>query len=107
MKYDITIIGSGIGGLTCALELARNGYSVCVIEKHNQPGGYAHSFKRAGFEFDVSLHHIGGLSKGKSIHGLLKTLGILDKIGFTKKKNILSVRFPDGEKTVPNRPGAF
>ncbi|HPM46495.1 MAG TPA: FAD-dependent oxidoreductase [bacterium] len=107
MKYDITIIGSGIGGLTCALELARNGYSVCVIEKHNQPGGYAHSFKRAGFEFDVSLHHIGGLSKGKSIHGVLKTLGILDKIGFTKKKNILSVRFPDGEKTVPNRPGAF
>ncbi|HSW60591.1 MAG TPA: FAD-dependent oxidoreductase [bacterium] len=107
MKYDVTIIGSGIGGLTCALELARNGYSVCVLEKHNQPGGYAHSFKRGGFEFDVSLHHIGGLSKGKSIHGVLKTLGVLDKIGFTKKKNILSVRFPDGVKTIPNKPGAF
>lgn len=107
MRYDITIIGSGIGGLTSALELARNGYSVCVLEKHNQPGGYAHNFKRGGFEFDVSLHHIGGLSKGKSTHGVLKTLGVLDKIGFTKKKNIMSVRFPDGQKTIVNRPAAF
>jgi len=106
-KYDVAVIGSGLGGLTTALELARNGYKVAVFEQHRVPGGFAHNFKRKDFEIDVSLHHFGGLSQGKSIHGVLKTLGILDRINFKLKKDIMCVRFPDGEKTIPNHPGAF
>jgi all-trans-retinol 13,14-reductase len=106
-KFDIIVIGSGLGGLTCALEMARNGYKVCVIEKHISPGGYAHSFHRSGFTFDISLHHFGGLSEGNSIHGVLKTLGVLDKIKYRLNKNIMCVRFPDGEYTISNKPGTF
>jgi phytoene dehydrogenase-like protein len=56
-EYDATVIGSGLAGLTCANMLARNGYSVLLLEHHNQLGGLATWFKRRGGHiFDVSLH---------------------------------------------------
>ena len=32
-KYDIIIIGSGLGGLECGAILSKEGYHVCVLEK--------------------------------------------------------------------------
>ncbi len=55
-KYDIVVIGSGLGGLTCANRLARAGHSVLLLEHHIQLGGLATWFKRGGHIFDVSLH---------------------------------------------------
>ena len=49
---DVVVIGSGLGGLSCAALLARYGYSVVVCESHSIPGGCAHSFERAGYTFD-------------------------------------------------------
>lgn len=59
-KYDVIIIGAGIGGLTCGCYLAKAGMKVLIIEKHWQVGGYCTSFKRKGFTFDASVHYIGG-----------------------------------------------
>ena len=36
---EIIIIGSGIGGLTCAAMLARYGFDVVVCESHSIAGG--------------------------------------------------------------------
>ncbi len=55
-KYDIVIIGSGLGGLTSANRLAYCGYKVLLLEYHSQLGGLATWFKRKGHIFDVSLH---------------------------------------------------
>ncbi|HHB76200.1 MAG TPA: NAD(P)/FAD-dependent oxidoreductase [Desulfobulbus sp.] len=55
-KYDIIVIGSGLGGLTCANRLAGAGHSVLLLEHHIQLGGLATWFKRGGHIFDVSLH---------------------------------------------------
>ncbi|HHD56558.1 MAG TPA: FAD-dependent oxidoreductase, partial [Desulfobulbaceae bacterium] len=55
-KYDVVVIGSGLGGLTCANRLARAGHSVLLLEHHIQLGGLATWFKRGGHIFDVSLH---------------------------------------------------
>ncbi|MBD0270154.1 MAG: NAD(P)/FAD-dependent oxidoreductase, partial [Cyanobacteria bacterium Co-bin8] len=52
MTADILVIGSGIGGLSCAALLARYGNSVTVCESHSIAGGAAHSFERSGFTFD-------------------------------------------------------
>jgi phytoene dehydrogenase-like protein len=46
MKYDVIIIGAGLGGLTAGAKLAREGKKVIVIEQHSQPGGCATTFKR-------------------------------------------------------------
>ncbi len=55
--YDVVVIGSGLGGLTSANILARQGYSVLLLEHHYQLGGMATWFKRAGGHiFDISLH---------------------------------------------------
>ncbi len=55
-KYDVIVIGSGLGGLTCANRLARAEHSVLLLEHHTQLGGLATWFKRGGHIFDVSLH---------------------------------------------------
>ena len=46
MIYDAVILGSGLGGLQCAYILAKNGMSVCVLEKNANSGGCLASFKR-------------------------------------------------------------
>ena len=50
---NITIIGSGFAGLSTAAVLANKGYSVQVLEKHNQIGGRARQFSAKGFNFDM------------------------------------------------------
>ncbi|MGJ3243468.1 MAG: phytoene desaturase family protein [Opitutales bacterium] len=55
--YDVVVIGSGLGGLTSANYLARNGQSVLLLEHHYQFGGLATWFRRKGGHiFDISLH---------------------------------------------------
>ena len=55
-SYDVIVIGSGLGGLTCANRLAKAGHQVLLLEHHTQLGGLATWFKRGGHTFDVSLH---------------------------------------------------
>ena len=57
-KYDTIIIGSGIGGLTAAAFLSKEGKKVLVLERH-YTAGFTHIFKRNGYEWDVGIHYIG------------------------------------------------
>lgn len=54
--YDIVVVGSGLGGLTCANRLARCGHRILLLEHHHRLGGLATWFKRKGHIFDISLH---------------------------------------------------
>jgi all-trans-retinol 13,14-reductase len=65
--FDAIVIGSGLGGLTCASLLARFGKKVLILEKHSVPGGFTHSFSRKGFEWDVGVHYVGQVHKPNSI----------------------------------------
>ncbi|TAD92433.1 MAG: phytoene desaturase [Bacteroidetes bacterium] len=47
------VIGSGFAGLSAASFLARSGWQVTVLEKHNQPGGRARRLQAEGFSFDM------------------------------------------------------
>ncbi|WP_288262322.1 carotenoid isomerase [uncultured Prochlorococcus sp.] len=59
-NYDAIIIGSGIGGLVTASQLAAKGAQVLVLEKYIIPGGSGGSFKRKGYTFDVGASMIFG-----------------------------------------------
>lgn len=61
-EVDYIIIGSGIGGLTCAALLRWYGYHVLVLESHYIPGGVAHTFERDGFKFDAGPSLWNGMS---------------------------------------------
>jgi phytoene dehydrogenase-like protein len=56
-RYDVVVIGAGLGGLTAANVLGRAGHSVLLLEQHYKLGGLATWFKRPGGHiFDISLH---------------------------------------------------
>ena len=62
-SFDAIIIGSGIGGLVTASQLAAKGSQVLVLEKYIIPGGSGGSFKRKGYTFDVGASMIFGFGK--------------------------------------------
>ena len=57
-SYDVIIIGSGLGGMTAANRLAKDGQKVLLLEAHNKLGGFATWFYRKNKKhvFDISLH---------------------------------------------------
>ncbi len=82
-NYDIIVIGAGCGGLTAAASAAKEGKKVLLLERHNTPGGFASSFVRGRFEFDISLHQLCGFSKvagSGDVRKIFDYLGISDKI---------------------------
>jgi all-trans-retinol 13,14-reductase len=89
--YDCIVIGSGMGGLTCAGALAKTNHKVLLLEQHYVPGGMTHTFKRKGFVWDVGVHALGEMDK-KRMPGR-----ILDWIS---DGNIKMNKFGDGEHQV-------
>ncbi len=82
-NYDIIVIGAGCGGLTAAACVAKEGKKVLLLERHNTPGGFATSFVRGRFEFDVSLHQLCGFGKSAGlgeVRQIFEYLGISEKI---------------------------
>jgi len=43
-EYDVIVIGSGVGGLSCGSLLATAGRKVLVVESHYEIGGCAHEY---------------------------------------------------------------
>ena len=96
-EYDAIIIGAGNGGLAAACALAQAGAKTLLLEKHNIAGGYATSFRRGRFEFEVSLHQLSGLGtreKPGPLRNILDSLGVTGEIDWVEMKNICRVIVP-------------
>jgi all-trans-retinol 13,14-reductase len=66
--WDAIVIGSGIGGLTAAVLLAQHGGKrVLVLERHYEAGGFTHTFRRPGYDWDVGLHYIGEMQHDSNV----------------------------------------
>ncbi|MDR2773618.1 MAG: NAD(P)-binding protein, partial [Tannerella sp.] len=77
-KYDVVIIGSGLGGLQCGYILSRHGLNVCVLEKNARAGGCMQTFRRGRHTFDTGFHYVGGLDDGQPLHTLFRYFGLMD-----------------------------
>jgi len=74
--WDVVVIGSGIGGLVTASQLAAKGAQVLVLERYLIPGGSGGSFRREGYTFDVGASMIFGF--GEKGHTNLLTRALAD-----------------------------
>lgn len=83
-RYDVAIIGGGLGGLACGVMLSREGLNVCVLEQHDVVGGCLQSFRRNGRTLDTGMHYVGSLDEGQIMHRYFKYLGIIDDLRLRK-----------------------
>ena len=105
-EWDAIVIGAGIGGLSCATLLSRNGMKVLVLERHDKVGGYAHQFvRRAGkdieYRFDVAHHNTNGLREGGRFRAIMEEMGVFDKLKIRHLDEVITLKFPDFEITIP------
>lgn len=72
-RYDVIVIGSGMGGLTCGSLLAQlRGLRVLVLERHWRLGGFTHWFRRPNVgRFDVGLHYVGQMDDANPLRALM------------------------------------
>ncbi len=101
----VVIIGSGLGGLSCGAKLALEGRRVLVLEQHDSYGGYANTFKRGKYTFDIGLHAVNSIyQKDDSLRPMLKELGVIDNIDFVRAPEFYNVRTNGHSYTVPDNP---
>ncbi|HEY1955789.1 MAG TPA: NAD(P)/FAD-dependent oxidoreductase [Polyangiaceae bacterium] len=81
-SWDTVVIGSGPGGLTAAVALARAGQRVLVLEQHYLPGGWTHSFALDGHRFSPGVHYIGDLHPGGGVRNVYEGLGLTGDLEF-------------------------
>ena len=95
-KYDVVIIGAGVGGLVCGCYLAKAGLKVLIVEKNDKPGGYCTSFERDGYRFDAGPHCFGSLrEEGGILFRILKELNLLGRIEFITSDHTDRILTPD------------
>ena len=80
--FDTIVIGSGAGGLAAALCLSRAGQKVLVLEQHDVPGGWCHSFQLNGHRFSPGVHYIGLIGDDQSTSKLYSGLGVANDLVF-------------------------
>jgi prolycopene isomerase len=99
-RYDVIVLGAGLGGLAAASILARKGQRVLVLERHAIPGGYATNFRRDGFTFDVSLHSFDGVRPGTRSFEVVAACGVADRVEFLPHPKLYRILAHDVDLTV-------
>jgi phytoene dehydrogenase-like protein len=104
MKYDIIIIGGGLGGLTAGAKLAREGKKVLLLEQHDRPGGYATTFRRGDFIFEVGLHEMDGPSPGDIKTKIFNDLDVFKNVELIRVPEFYRLLKDHVDVTIPHNP---
>jgi all-trans-retinol 13,14-reductase len=83
-KFDVVVIGGGLGGLLCANILSQEGLSVCLVEKNHKLGGSLQTFGRKGCIFNTGLNYTESLDDGQILNQYFRYFGLMDKVKFSR-----------------------
>jgi phytoene desaturase len=84
----VVVVGAGVGGLACALHLARAGHDVVVVEQGDAAGGKCARVERGGFRFDAGPSLL-------TVPRLVRDL-LGDRVELLRVEPITRYRFADG-----------
>lgn len=99
-KYDVIVIGAGLGGLICGDILSKEGLSVCVLERGYKLGGSIQSFAKNKTIFNTGLNYTESLGDGEILNRYFKFFGVMDKLKIKQldENSFLNVSF-EGDQT--------
>ena len=84
-KIDFLIVGSGIAGLSFGALMAKAGKKVGIVEAHEFPGGFGHTFEMARkYKFNAQLHYVWNCGEGETVHQVLKKLDLHKIVTFER-----------------------
>ncbi len=95
----VVIIGAGVGGLTTAAMLARQGVNVTVLESHIYPGGCAGTFYHQGYRFEAGATLAGGFYPGGPMDLVAQAAGI-ENWPAHPSQDVMQVHLPDGAQII-------
>lgn len=85
MKTDYLIVGSGLSGLVFGALMANSGKKVVILEAHEHPGGFGHTFTMAKkYTFNAQLHYVWDCGEAAIVNRVLKKLNLDKEVTFER-----------------------
>ena len=85
----IAVIGAGVGGLTAAYDLSKNGHEVTVFEQESQSGGLAAGFKEKDWNWSLEKYYHHWFKTDNAILSLIDELGLSEQVQFHRPKTVV------------------
>jgi all-trans-retinol 13,14-reductase len=107
MQADYLIVGSGLSALTFGALMANAGKTVQVLEAHEHPGGFGHTFTLAQkYTFNAQFHYVWDCGEGQTVDRVLKKLGLDQALTFERydPNGFDHMRMPGYALDIPSDP---
>jgi all-trans-retinol 13,14-reductase len=107
MQTDYLIVGSGLSALTFGALMANAGKTVQVLEAHEHPGGFGHTFTLAQkYTFNAQFHYVWDCGEGQTVDRVLKKLGLDQAVTFERydPDGFDHMRMPGYAMDIPSDP---
>jgi all-trans-retinol 13,14-reductase len=107
MKPDYLIVGSGLSALVFGALMANSGKTVQILEAHEHPGGFGHTFTMAKkYTFNAQFHYVWDCGEGQTVNRVLKKLGLDREVTFERydSEGFDHMRSPEHKLDIPSKP---
>jgi all-trans-retinol 13,14-reductase len=107
MKPNYLIVGSGLSALVFGALMAKSGKTVQILEAHEYPGGFGHTFTMAKqYTFNAQLHYVWDCGEGDTVNRVLRKLNLEQDVTFERydPNGFDHMRMPGYALDIPSDP---